>query len=203
MGGNKKLRIVLVTNNYTPYSGGVVSSIDALTTQLMACGHEVFIITLDFLGNHHDDPPHVIRVPSLFRFRYRGNHMAVPWMPTRHLLRILKTLRPTVVHMQHPFFLCVYALKVARMLSIPCVFTYHTIYEQYAHYIPFYQPIVRAIVRKNVLSFCRRVDHIIAPSRAIRDYLLQKKITTPITIIPSGLLYLFLPNTPMHKMDCS
>lgn len=201
MGDNKKLRIVLVTNNYTPYSGGVVSSIDALTTQLMACGYEVFIITLDFLGNRHDDPPHVIRVPSVVRFRYKSNHMTVPLMPSRYLLGILKKLKPTVVHVQHPFFLGEYALKAARMLSIPCIFTYHTIYEQYAYYIPFYQPIVRSIVRKKVLSFCRRVDHIIAPSCAIRDYLLQQKITTPVTIIPSGLLPLFLPTTSIDKSD--
>jgi len=203
MGSNKKLRIVLVTNNYTPYCGGVVSSINALTTQLMACGHEVFIITLDFLGDRHDDPSHVIRVPSLFRFRYKGNHMAVPWRPTTYLLRTLKKLRPAVVHVQHPFFLGAYALKAARTLSIPCIFTYHTIYEQYAHYIPFYQPLVRAVVCKKVLSFCRHVDHIIAPSCAIRDYLFQQKITTPVTIIPSGLLPLFLPGTSIDKPDRS
>ncbi len=36
---NVVMRIVFVTNNYTPYSGGVVSSINASVTALHKAGH--------------------------------------------------------------------------------------------------------------------------------------------------------------------
>ena len=75
------MRIAFVTNNYYPYSGGVVSSIDALAEQLRKQGHEVFIITLDFLGKKHNNPAGVIRVNCPIKFRYKNNHMAIPWRP--------------------------------------------------------------------------------------------------------------------------
>ena len=85
----KKLRIVFVTNNYSPYSGGVVSSIDASCTQLQQLGHEVFIVTLDFLGNNCDDHPNVIRVPCTSRFMYKKNYFAVPIAADRFVTKQL------------------------------------------------------------------------------------------------------------------
>ena len=41
-----------------------------------------------------------------------------------------------VVHAQHPFLLGVTARRLARRLGRPLVFTYHTRYEKYAHYVP-------------------------------------------------------------------
>ena len=35
----KKLRIALISNNYTPYSGGIVSSINTQVATLLEDGH--------------------------------------------------------------------------------------------------------------------------------------------------------------------
>ena len=51
------MRIFFVTNNYIPYSGGVVSSIVATSDALRSQGHEVFIITLDFLKDQQSVVP--------------------------------------------------------------------------------------------------------------------------------------------------
>jgi len=190
---SKKLCVAIITNNYTPYSGGVVSSINAFANQLMAQGHTVWIVTLDFLGPRHDDPSHVIRIPSVAQFKHYKNHCAVPWRPRANMLELLRKLDPDVVHMQHPFLLCQSALKAARRLAIPVVFTYHTIYERYSHYVPFYQPLVEFAVITKVLRFCKKVDHIIAPSSAIKNYLVKNGVKTPIEVIPSPLQDRFLP----------
>jgi len=197
----KKLHIAIVTNNYTPYSGGVVSSINAFTNQLLAQGHSVTIVTLDFLGEQHADPAHVIRIPSLAQFKHYKNYCAVPWRPRANLLEILRKLNPDVVHLQHPFLLCQSALKAAQRLSIPAVFTYHTMYERYCHYVPFYQPFVEFAVTKKVLSFCKKVDQVIAPSSAIYDHLIRNGIKTPIEIIPSPLQKRFLPVSLTEKKN--
>lgn len=179
------MRIALVTNNYTPYSGGVVSSINAYAQQLIARGHTLLIITLDFLGDAHHDAPYVKRVASITHFIYKKNPMAVPWRPDATVLSYLQEFQPDVVHVHHPFLLGQSALYAARTLGVPLVFTYHTLYEHYSHYIPFYQPWVKAIVIHKTMQFCGLVDHIIAPSNAVRDYLLGQGITTPITVLPS------------------
>jgi len=201
----KKLHIAIVTNNYTPYSGGVVSSINAFTEQLLAQGHRVTIITLDFLGQKHTDPDYVIRIPSLTQFTHYKNYCAVPWRPRANLLEILRKLSPDVVHMQHPFLLCQSALKAARRLSIPVVFTYHTMYERYCHYVPLYQPFVEFAVTKKVLRFCKKVDQIIAPSSAIYDHLIKNGVTTPVEVIPSPLQknFIFFEGACPTKLDLS
>jgi 1,2-diacylglycerol 3-alpha-glucosyltransferase len=187
------MRITFVTNNYTPYSGGVISSITATTSALRAQGHEVSIITLDFLGtHHHSDPDYVIRLACPITFMYKKNHMAIPWRPTHTITQLLKKNKPDIVHVHHPFLLGVSALRAARKLNIPCVFTYHTMYEEYAHYAPLPTICTKPLIRATVTRFCNAVDGIIVPSRAIKEYLSTKQITSPITIIPSPLCSLFL-----------
>ncbi len=195
----KKLRIVFVTNNYTPYSGGVVSSINASVHELHKVGHEVTIITLDFLGAQHNNPDYVIRVPCPIKFRYKTNPMAVPWWPQHHLYKIIKRFEPDIIHAHHPFLLGSEVLRVAKKLNIPIVFTYHTLYEAYLHYIPLPQFLTRYVTKRLVRSFCQRVDGIIAPSRAIKEYLQNAGVKTKTTIIPSSLQQQFLTNKKPEK----
>jgi len=193
------VRIVFITNNYTPYSGGVVSSINASVDALRKSGHEVFIITLDFLGVAHDDPDYVLRIPSLLKFTYQKNHCAVPWRPNYYMTRIIQELKPDILHTHHPFYLGSTALKIARKLSIPIVFTYHSIYEGYAHYVPLPQSIARYIIIKKVLSSCRLMNGIIAPSNFIQQHLQSYAIQTSTIVIPSGLQEIFIAHSAQLK----
>src|SRR5436189_6357245 len=99
------MRIIFVTNNYTPYSGGLVSSIDATVQELRAQGHNVLIITLNFLGDLHKAENDLIRITCPIRFMYKKNHMAIPWRPTHELLSIAKQFSPDIIHVHHPFLL--------------------------------------------------------------------------------------------------
>ena len=197
------MRILFVTNNYTPYSGGVVSSIRSSVAALRAAGHTVHIITLDFLGTQHKDPTYVLRVQCPIKFTYKTNPMALPWRPYAQILRVIKTLKPDVIHSHHPFLLGRDALKVARALGIPILFTYHTMYEQYLHYVPLPQPVTKPVVNKLVLDYCRAVDGIIAPSSAIEKYLHNQQIQTPIVVIPSGLQAMFVKELKQAKQVCA
>ena len=182
------MRIVFVTNNYTPYTGGVVSAIKALTYGLEQVGCEVHIITLDFLGNNHGDPHNVQRVPCPIRFVYKGNRMAIPWRPYSNMLRIIKDLKPTIIHSHHPFLLGSTARAVARALSIPHVFTYHTLYESYMHYVPLPISIGRFFLKRHIGIFLKSVDGIIVPSKAVCDYIKQTyAVKPPMQVLPSPL----------------
>ncbi|HSC24610.1 MAG TPA: glycosyltransferase [Candidatus Babeliales bacterium] len=186
------MRIFFVTNSYTPYSGGVISSIIATTDALRSQGHEVFIITLDFLDTHqHNDPDYVIRVTCPIKFMYKKNHMAIPWRPMRAIIELCKKYCPDIIHVHHPFLLGVSALHAARSYGIPCIFTYHTLYEQYAHYIPLPKVCIKPLIQLTVVRFCKLVDGIIAPSSAVKKFLSEQRITTPIIVIPSALRSVF------------
>lgn len=189
---DKKLKILFITNNYTPYSGGLVSSIQASTTELELQGHSPFIATLDFLGGKHADPANVYRVPCPIKFTYKTNHMAIPWRPTDYLANLMREIKPDIVHLHHPFLLGVAGLKSARSLDIPVVFTYHTMYEKYAHYVPILGQFAAPMIECKVLSFCKKVDGLVVPSEGIRTFLQDKKINVPMAVIPSGLRAQFL-----------
>jgi len=195
---NKK-RIVFVTNNFSPYSGGLVSSITAIAEQLRVMGHEVIIITLDFLANEHNDPEYVIRIPSWIRFMHRGNHMALPKNAAQHIRKVLQEFKPGVVHVHHPFLLGPIAVNQAHKLGIPVVFTYHTMYQDYAHYVPFPKFITKYIIRYKVKKFCKSVDMIVAPSSAVAEQLQSWKIPTPHTVIPSPIAQLFTHSSSSVK----
>ncbi len=185
------MHILFVSNNYTPYSGGLVSSINTTIGELHADGHRVTLITLNFLGTEHNDPPWVRRVPSLVRFRFKQNYMAIPWRPKFYLRQWIEELKPDVIHLHHPFLLGPIAARIAEQMGIKTVFTYHTIYEAYAYYLPLPSSIATWIIKKRVLYFCHKVDHIIAPSTGVKNYL-QKYSIGNAAVLPSGLSPLFL-----------
>jgi glycosyltransferase involved in cell wall biosynthesis len=189
----------MVTNNYTPYSGGVVSSINATVQALQQQGHQVTLVTLDFLGAGHTDPAWVKRLNCPIKFRYKQNHMAVAWRAKKQLKKIIADLSPDVVHVHHPFLLGRIAARIAKSQDVPTVFTYHTMYEAYAHYISLPQVITKRIITKRVLSFCRFVTGIIAPSTSIKKYLLAKGIQTPIKVIPSSVQDIFFSSVHAER----
>jgi glycosyltransferase involved in cell wall biosynthesis len=125
--------------------------------------------------------------------------MAIPWRPTRALKKLLQQYKPDIVHVHHPFLLGVSALHAAKECNIPCVFTYHTIYEDYAHYVPLPNLLVKPLIHKTVQRFCNQVDGIIAPSNPIKKYLCAEQISKPITVIPSPLRTIFLTKHEKEK----
>jgi glycosyltransferase involved in cell wall biosynthesis len=184
---DKKLRIILISNNYTPYSGGVVSSINAQIDALQGDQHFVRLITLDFLGNMHDDPAHVIRIQTPIKFRHQQKHYAIPWFMVTQLTRIINNINPDIIHVHHPFLLGVKALDVGRKLGVPVVFTYHTLYEEYAHYVPLPVNLSKMLIGRLVRNFCAKVDAIIVPGQSIANYLIKQRISSRLVCIPSSL----------------
>jgi len=189
-----RLTIAFVTNNYTPYQGGVVSSITSYTQILRQLGHAVTIITLDFRGTCKEND--VIRVWCPLQFCYKYGPIAVPWQATQEIEQIFKHLKPDIVHIHHPFLLGYAALVLCKKYNIPSVFTNHTQYDSCLHYVPFPASILRPLVRYRLKNFCQTIDHIIAPSSFVQKRLQEQEITRPITILPSPVLPIFEKNMP-------
>ena len=162
------LKIVFVTNNYTPYSGGVVSSIKAFAEGLRELGHEIFIVTLDFKKAPREK--YVIRLYCPLKFSYKNNPMAVPWYTAQALETLFLDIQPDVVHTHHPFLLGVAAQSVCKKLRIPLVFTHHSQYDRYLHYIPVSSTLTKPLVNQLVMRFCNKCQLVIAPSKNNSGY---------------------------------
>jgi glycosyltransferase involved in cell wall biosynthesis len=185
------MRVGLFTNNYLPFRGGVTTAVETLRQGLEALGHSVWVFAPAWRGPHAD-PAFVFRYPSAPAPTYPG--FAIPLPFSRRLSRKARELEIDVFHAQHPFLLGVTARRLARAERRPLVFTYHTRYEKYAHYVPLPERLVAAAAVRLASRFADSADLVIAPSARIADSLTRGGVRSPIAIVPTGVpLDLFCP----------
>ena len=96
-------------------------------------GHEVRIVAPQFEGAE-DSTGRVLRTPAIQNFN--GSDFSVRIPVPGLLADFVDDFRPDLLHSHHPFLLGDSALRLAWSRRLPLVFTYHTMYEQYTHYVP-------------------------------------------------------------------
>jgi glycosyltransferase involved in cell wall biosynthesis len=185
------MRVALFTNNYLPFRGGVTTSVETLRQGLEERNHRTWVFA-PASDPSMDDPPWVFRYPSVPAPTYPGFALAVPFSP--HLTRVATELSPDIVHAQHPFLLGPAARRFARRHRRPLVFTHHTRYEKYAHYVPLPQRLVAKLAIRLSCRFATSADLVVAPSARIAAMLRERGVTAPVAVIPTGVpLDLFSP----------
>jgi glycosyltransferase involved in cell wall biosynthesis len=178
------MNIVLVTNTYLPHVGGVARSVEAFREEYLKRGHRVLVVAPDFPGTpeHESD---VIRIPAIQNFNASDFSVALP-VPAG-LRRRLDEFRPDIIHSQHPFLLGMTAVRIARSHGLPLVFTHHTLYERYTHYVPGDSPIMQRFVIKLATHYANICDQVFAPSKSISDLLIKRGVNTPVLVVPTGV----------------
>jgi len=185
------MRVGLFTNNYLPFRGGVTTAVETLRQGLEGQGHHAWVFAPAWRGDH-TDPAFVFRYPSAPAPTYPG--FAIPLPFSRRLSLTARELGIDIFHAQHPFLLGVTARRLARAGRRPLVFTYHTRYEKYAHYVPLPERLVAAAAVRLASRFADSADLVIAPSAHIADSLTRSGVRAPIAIVPTGVpLDLFRP----------
>ena len=185
------MRVGLFTNNYLPFRGGVTTAVETLRQGLEAQGHRAWVFAPAWRGPHVD-PACVFRYPSVPAPTYPG--FAVPLPFSRRLSRAALDLELDIFHAQHPFLLGVTARRLARAQKRPLVFTYHTRYEKYAHYVPLPERLVVSIAIRLACRFAAAADLVVAPSARIAESLEGQGVKAKIAVVPTGVpLDLFRP----------
>ena len=178
------MRIALFTNNYLPFCGGVTISVETLRQGLESSGHEAWVFGPRLAGAE-DVAVRVVRYPSIPVATYPEFALAVPY--SRRIDRLVTALDFDVIHAHHPFLLGPAARRLARRNRRPLVFTYHTRYEKYAHYVPLPLRLVQAAALRISARFAAQADAVLAPSAVIRDELHARGVRTPIAVVPTGV----------------
>jgi glycosyltransferase involved in cell wall biosynthesis len=178
------VRIALFTNNYLPFCGGVTISVETLRRGLEASGHEAWVFGPRLTGAE-DASVKVVRYPSIPVATYPEFALAVPY--SRRIERLVSALAFDVIHAHHPFLLGPAARRLARRIRRPLIFTYHTRYEKYAHYVPLPLRLVQAAALRISAGFAAQADAVLAPSAVIRDELHARGVRAPIAVVPTGV----------------
>jgi 1,2-diacylglycerol 3-alpha-glucosyltransferase len=178
------LRVGLFTNNYLPMLGGVSRAVDTVRATLVALGHQPIVIAPRMAGAR-DSTPDVLRVPAVPAPTYPDFSLPLPLGPA--LVRQIEALGLDVVHAHHPFLLGGAARRLARRLGRPFVFTYHTLYDKYAHYVPLPRRLVAGQALAWSTRFANAADLVIAPSAGLASRLEAQGVRRPIVVLPTGV----------------
>lgn len=178
------MNILMMTNTYLPHVGGVARSVESFTQAFRQRGHRVLIVAPTF-ENQEEDEQDVIRIPALQNFN--GSDFSVVLPIPGILNSAIKGFEPDIVHVHHPFLIGSTAIRIASVFKLPLVFTHHTMYEQYTHYVPGNSEALQRFVIKLSTSYANLCDHIFAPSESIASVLRERKVDKPITVIPTGV----------------
>lgn len=178
------MKILMLTNTFTPHVGGVARSVASFTAEHRRRGHGVLVVAPEFEGYDRSEEG-VIRFPAIQHFN--GTDFSIPMPVPLRVAHGLEQFRPDVVHSHHPFLLGDTALRVAASRAVPLVFTHHTLYERYTHYVPGDSPALKRAAVDLAVGYCNLCDAVIAPSESIEHTLRQRGVESPIEAIPTGV----------------
>lgn len=183
------MRIGLFTDTYTPDINGVVSSIVTLQKELEKNGHDVYVIT-NHKAARMKKEGNVLRLPGLELKWLYGYKLSTPYHFAAK--EEIRKMNLDVIHVHTEFGVGMFGRIVAKYLNIPVVTTYHTMYEDYTHYINRFElDEVEKVSKKMVSTFSRMISDsaqaVISPSQKTKETLQKYGVKTPIYVIPTGL----------------
>ncbi len=181
------MNIGLFTETYYPEINGVANSVYILKKELEEMGHTVYVFTTTTPGAPEYEY-NVFRVPSLPCIFITERRVGLFYQPK--LASIIKKLNLDLIHTHTEFSLGIFGRIMARELKIPTVHTYHTIYEDYTHYITHFKTLdkrAKAFVRIFTKVCCNTVEQVVVPTEKVKELLLKYSVFKDISVIPTGV----------------
>lgn len=178
------MRIGIFSESYEPVLNGVSVSIATLIGELKNLGHQVWVFAPRFKG-HTDRENQVVRFPSFCTPMARDYPLAVPYLPG--LTKRIRELELDIIHTHTPFMLGWLGLRLGKRLDIPIVSTNHTLYTEYAHYVPLApRSATRLFITRMLRRYYQQCDAVIVPSKPVCKLLRSYGIDVPIQVIPTA-----------------
>src|SRR3972149_6935578 len=115
-----------------PAHRGGAGSGESFVAELRRRGHHPSIFAPAYRG-FVDTDPDVVRFPSVRPPGHPDFPLAIP--VRRAFLGKLRRRRLTGVHPPSPFLMGTAGRYAARRLRLPLIFTHHTMYGEYVHYV--------------------------------------------------------------------
>ncbi|MEY8320457.1 glycosyltransferase family 4 protein [Lachnospiraceae bacterium 46-61] len=180
------MNIGLFTDTYFPQINGVATSVHTLAGALRARGHNVYIFTpKDPNITAEQSSENVIAMPSLPFMLLRNYRVGLIYSP--RAFNQISHLHLDIVHTQTEFPLGIFGKLLSTVKKIPMVHTYHTMYEDYVHYIAKGYIVTPAMAKEFSKLFCNSATAVVAPTEKAKHFLEEYGVIKPIEIIPTGI----------------
>lgn len=184
------MRIGIFSETYTPYISGLVTSEVMLKKALEKKGHEVYVVTanLDSFKYNYDEKEKVLRIPGIPTGIYDSRLTSI--YPIQAVNKI-KSWKLDVIHSQTEFAIGTFARLLAKQFNIPLVHTYHTMYEDYIHYITkgYFNRSSKKIVEYFTKFYCdtTATELIVPTTKTYKLFKEKYQFKKNIHIIPTGI----------------
>ena len=184
------MRIGLFTDTYPPFINGVSTSVAMLKRALEQKGHTVYVVTVsnNALKHEYNEKEKILKVAGIpiGIYDYRLSRI----YPVS-LINTMKKWNLDVIHSHTEFGIGILARLFAKQFNIPLVHTYHTLYEDYTHYIThgYFEKSSKKIVEYLTKFYCdKTANELIVPTNKIYKLFKDKyEFTKNIHIIPTGI----------------
>ena len=184
------MRIGLFTDTYPPFINGVSTSVAMLKRALEQQGHTVYVVTVsnNALKHEYDEKERILKVAGIpigiYDYRLSSIYPVT-------LINKMKKWNLDVIHSHTEFGVGILARLFAKQFNIPLVHTYHTLYEDYTHYIThgYFEKSSKKIVEYLTKFYCdKTANELIVPTNKIYSLFKEKyNFTKNIHIIPTGI----------------
>lgn len=184
------MKIGLFTDSYPPFINGVSTSVEMLKKALEQKRHTVYIVTVGqtALKYDYDEKNRVLRIPGVpvGIYDYRLSRI----YPLK-VINQIKTWHLDIIHSHTEFGIGIFARLFAKQESIPLVHTYHTMYEDYTHYITkgYFDKSSKKVVEYLTMFYCDKTacELIVPTEKTYRLFKEKYHYDKPINIIPTGM----------------
>ncbi len=184
------MRIGIFSETYTPYISGLVTSEVMLKHALEKQGHEVYVVTanIESFKYEYDEKERVLKIPGLPTGIYDSRLTSI--YPVRAVKKI-KSWKLDVIHSQTEFAVGTFARIIAKQYNIPLVHTYHTMYEDYIHYVTkgYFKKSTKKLLEYFTKFYCdtTATELIVPTTKTYKLFTEKYKFEKNIHIIPTGI----------------
>ena len=184
------MRIGIFSETYTPYISGLVTSEVMLKNALEKEGHEVYVVTanLETFKYEYNPEERVLKIPGIPAGIYDSRLTSI--YPIQAVNKI-KSWKLDVIHSQTEFAIGTFARIFAKQYNIPLVHTYHTMYEDYIHYVTkgYFKKSSKKLVEYFTKFYCdTTATELIVPTNKTYKLFKEKyRFDKNIHIIPTGI----------------
>lgn len=178
------MKILITTDTYFPMVNGVVISTYNLYKELKNLGHDVRVLTLSERHKSRVEGD-VYYIRSAGLKIYPGARIGSPFFNS--ITDEIIEWKPDIIHSQTEFTTMVLSRIISKKLNIPQIHTYHTMYEDYLHYVLGGKLISKSTAAKVTSALLNPLEGVITPTKKVSETLKSYGITTNISIIPTGI----------------
>ena len=176
------MRIAICTDFYLPQLSGIADSLDILSRELRARGHDVRVYAPAVPDSVPDE--HVKRFPAYRLPASWGEQVLV--MPFG-AMRDIRAFKPDVIHTNTYSTAGLFALYAAWRLHTPLVGTDHTFPVDYLHYVKLDFKPFPYLIKKFAAWYYNRCRFVTAPSKSMLDELTAYGMYRPMRAISNHI----------------